>query len=124
MSDDQLDWNDLRDDQAPDDPWAEPEPARERPPLPEPTPHGDPAAHAEAEPVPNDGSLRSRVLAHPELAKRLCDPPLSYSRPEVWTGYVPAETWQGHKNTSTRRTQLLGIIAELEGLEAQKEAAE
>lgn len=32
---------------------------------------------------------RARVLAHPDLAARLCEPPLSYARPDQWNGYVP-----------------------------------
>lgn len=32
---------------------------------------------------------RARVLAHPDLAARLTQPPLNYTRPEQWTGYVP-----------------------------------
>jgi len=32
---------------------------------------------------------RERVLRHPDLARRLTEPPLGYSRPEQWNGYVP-----------------------------------
>jgi hypothetical protein len=53
---------------------------------------------------------RDRVLRHPDIAARLCDPPLRYSRPENWTGYVPPETWQGKRNDAPQRTQLLDII--------------
>lgn len=80
------------------------------------------AADADAASAPaaaiTGSDLRSRVLAHPDLAARLCDPPLRYSRPDAWTGYVPPDTWQGRHNDSTRRLQLIGIIAELEGREA------
>lgn len=31
---------------------------------------------------------RARVLAHPDLARRLTQPPLSYKRPEQWNGYI------------------------------------
>lgn len=32
---------------------------------------------------------RERVLRHPDLAKKLTEPPLSYARPEQWNGFVP-----------------------------------
>jgi hypothetical protein len=35
---------------------------------------------------------RARVLRHPDIAQRLLDPPLRYSRPEVWNGYIPPAT--------------------------------
>jgi hypothetical protein len=57
-----------------------------------------------------DQSERARVLRHPEIAARLCKPPLHYSRPEVWTGYVPPETWRDQHNDSPQRTALLDII--------------
>ena len=96
----QLDWNDLADDNAPADPWAEPD-GTPRPPVELPTtPTASPAAIAE----------RDRVLRHPDIAKRLCDPPLRYSRPEVWNGYVPPDTWRERHNDSPQRVALLAII--------------
>jgi hypothetical protein len=32
---------------------------------------------------------RARVLAHPDIAKRLTEHPLNYSAPEVWSGFIP-----------------------------------
>lgn len=61
---------------------------------------------------------RARVLAHPDLAAALTKPPLSYSRPEVWNGYVPpALDSNGRRNESTRRAaliELLNAVAERE----------
>lgn len=37
---------------------------------------------------------RERVLRHPDLAKRLTEPPLSYDRPEQWNGFVPPAEFQ------------------------------
>jgi len=35
---------------------------------------------------------RTRVLAHPDLAQRLTEPPLRLVRPECWNGYIPPRT--------------------------------
>jgi hypothetical protein len=35
---------------------------------------------------------RARVLRHEDIAQRLLEPPLRYSRPEVWNGYIPPAT--------------------------------
>lgn len=35
---------------------------------------------------------RARVLAHPDLAKRLTEPPLSYTDPARWNGWIPPRT--------------------------------
>lgn len=105
----ELDWADVNDPPPDDEPAPRPERTVE---LPAPTPHGDPACHAE----------RDRVLRHPDIAKRLCDPPLRYSRPEVWNGYVPSETWQGRHNDSPQRAALLAIITD--AVKADQEAAE
>lgn len=32
---------------------------------------------------------RERVLRHPDLARRLTEPPLGYKFPEQWNGFVP-----------------------------------
>lgn len=61
---------------------------------------------------------RALVLAYPDLAKRLCDPPYSASRPENWSGYIPgplgAENSRGvvSMNTSSVRAQLSALVAE------------
>ncbi len=56
--------------------------------------------------------LRAMVLAHPDLAAKLCQPPLSYQRPEQWNGFVPPEYFNGRPNDSPRRAALVAIIAE------------
>jgi hypothetical protein len=32
---------------------------------------------------------RARVLRHPDLARRLTEPPLDYRRAEDWSGWIP-----------------------------------
>lgn len=57
---------------------------------------------------------RRRVLAHPDLAKRLCEPPYNLAAPEMWTGFVPpaevpvATYWR--PNNSPIRRQLIDIL--------------
>lgn len=61
---------------------------------------------------------RRRVLRHPDLAVRLTQPPLSYSSPDAWPGYVPpAGGYWGAggawvKNDSPFRAQLVAIASE------------
>lgn len=58
---------------------------------------------------------RALVLAHPDLAAKLTEPPLAHSSPEKWTGYIPqAITCTGAINTSPVRAQLVAIVAEAE----------
>lgn len=66
--------------------------------------------------TPSSESTRRRalVLKHPDLAKRLCEPPLSYARPEQWNGYIPPGMCSGSRNTSAEREALLEICAEAE----------
>jgi hypothetical protein len=93
-----IDWADLPADVPPD---VEPEPTvPERIPVPATTPQGDARAQSE----------RARVLRHPDIAKRLTEPPLRYSRPEVWNGYLPPDMWQGRHNDSPQRAALLEIV--------------
>lgn len=47
---------------------------------------------------------RDRVLAHRDLAARLCERPLAFDRPEHWTGYVPSD--------NPERDALLALDAE------------
>jgi hypothetical protein len=94
-----IDWNDLAAQEPADDDPAPRTSEPRLPTLPE-VPTSDAACQAE----------RERVLRHPDIAKRLCDPPLRYSRPEVWNGFVPPETWQGRHNDAPQRAQLLEII--------------
>jgi hypothetical protein len=80
------------------------------PPPPPPPPPTPPPGRVTAPGRTAADVERDRVLRHPDIAARLCDPPLRYSRPENWTGYVPPETWQGKRNDAPQRTQLLDII--------------
>jgi hypothetical protein len=53
---------------------------------------------------------RARVLAHPDIAQRLTDRPMSYARPDQWTGYIPPYLVSGEKvNSSPIRHQLVAI---------------
>lgn len=66
---------------------------------------------------------RAMVLAHPDLAERLTQPPLGFTRPEQWCGYVAGEVWQHRRNTSPRRAALVAIVTEAEARAAQGRAA-
>lgn len=89
-------------------------------------------------------SRRARVLKYADLARRLCEPPLSYKFPEQWNGFVPPAELQdeipevlhssapnvAHKMTGTRkrnnapqRAALVDICAEAMCRE-EKRAAE
>lgn len=69
---------------------------------------------------------RALVLRHPDLAARLCQPPLRHTTPEHWTGYIPpaydAVALGGTQpiNTSPARAALVALVAEAE----QRAAAE
>jgi hypothetical protein len=64
---------------------------------------------------------RAAVLAHPDLAARLTQPPLSYSRPERWNGYIPPRLWREEPNTSPQRAALVEIAAEAMARELAEE---
>jgi hypothetical protein len=36
---------------------------------------------------------RAAVLSHPDLAARLTEHPLNFTRPERWNGYIPPRIW-------------------------------
>ena len=55
---------------------------------------------------------RAAVLKHADLAARLTQPPLSYGRPDQWTGYIPPAMWAGWPNDSRRRAVLVEVAAE------------
>jgi hypothetical protein len=57
---------------------------------------------------------RAAVLAHPDLAQKLTEPPLGYAVAEQWNGGVPSATFNGSHNDSPRRTALLDLLAEAE----------
>lgn len=52
---------------------------------------------------------RTRVLAHPDIAARLCLPPFELTKPEYWNGYIPPQYHMGKPNNSPVRKQLLDI---------------
>ena len=72
------------------------------------------------EPARQRKLVRDRVLALPELAKKLTLSPLDYAQPEQWNGFIPPEVWDGQVNDSPRRAALLAIVAELEQAEAAR----
>jgi len=81
--------------------------------------HMEPSLHEYAEVVRREcAARRARVLAHPDIAARLCDPPMRYTRPEVWTGFIPPNeipTISGWKrNESPIRKQLIAICKAVE----------
>lgn len=55
---------------------------------------------------------RRLILSNPDLAARLCQPPLDYARPDQWNGFVPPETFNGERNNSPRHEALMSICAE------------
>ncbi len=75
--------------------------------------------------VTTNAERRRAVLAHADLAERLCEEPLSFARPDQWTGYIPPAVWQGTPNTSPRRRALVEIYEEAlsRGAVTRKEAA-
>lgn len=93
-----FDWEGLDQQEPPDDEPTVTPPAA--PVIPASTPTSDPAAQGE----------RAMVLRHPDIAKRLCDPPQRYAQPEQWNGYIPPATWREQPNGSPVRRQLLEIV--------------
>lgn len=58
---------------------------------------------------------RALVLRNPDVAARLCAPPLSYASPEQWNGFIPPATLSsGAINTTPVRTALLALVTEAE----------
>jgi hypothetical protein len=55
---------------------------------------------------------REAVLSRPEIARRLCEPPLDYSHADQWNGYLPPETFNGERNNSPRFAALAAICAD------------
>lgn len=74
---------------------------------------------------------RDRVLAYPDLAQRLTQPPIGLEDPTQWTGWIPPQTipegvcghecgryhrcdriHAGRRNDSLRRAALVEIAAE------------
>lgn len=61
---------------------------------------------------------RALVLRHPDLAQRLTQQPLNFTKPEHWNGAIPPETWREAPNDSPLRPALLELVAEAEAREA------
>lgn len=64
---------------------------------------------------------RTLVLSRPDLARRLTQPPLNYTQPEQWNGYLPPEHYNGMVNDSPRRAALVDIIAAAEAAERTRD---
>jgi hypothetical protein len=67
---------------------------------------------------------RDLVLAHPQIARKLCDPPYSLKTPEQWTGYIPAADTETpgapRPNDSPIRAQLLAILDQAAAADDQR----
>ena len=58
---------------------------------------------------------RNLVLRYPDLAAKLTQPPIGFSAPEKWNGYIPPATdCTGAMNTAPCRRALLALVAEAE----------
>lgn len=59
---------------------------------------------------------RERVLRYPDLAERLTQRPINFTKPELWNGFVPPKevpTAEGYElNDSPIRAALVEICAE------------
>jgi hypothetical protein len=61
---------------------------------------------------------RAQVLRHEDLAKKLTQQPLNFTKPEHWNGAIPPETWREMPNDSPLRPALLALVAEAQRREA------
>lgn len=66
---------------------------------------------------------RALVLAYPDLAQRLTEPPHGWTAPERWNGYIPPATWNQSPNTAPQRRALLELVAEAERRSTGRRAA-
>lgn len=55
---------------------------------------------------------RERILRYPDLAARLCEPPLNYKTPSQWTGFIPPEVCEQRLNLSPERGALVELAQE------------
>jgi hypothetical protein len=68
-----------------------------------------------AEAQRNAAHRRGLVLRYPELAAALTQPPIGFSSPEKWNGYIPPATdCTGAMNTARCRPALIALVAEAE----------
>lgn len=56
--------------------------------------------------------VRDSVLRYPDLAARLCEPPIGYEKATQWNGYVPPDTCGNALNLSPRREALVELVNE------------
>lgn len=62
---------------------------------------------------------RSLVLRYPDLAAKLTEPPLRFTTPEHWNGYIPPATWNQALNPTPGRAVLLALVEEAEKRQSQ-----
>lgn len=68
----------------------------------------------QAEARATNARQRALVLAQPDLAAQLLEPPTALERADQWTGYIPGNHWDGRPNRSPVREQLAALVAEAE----------
>lgn len=71
---------------------------------------------------------RRAVLAQPDLAGQLTEPPCKFASPGMWTGYIGPSHLEGRYgetvvNDSPYRAQLLALVAEAEQRSSRTESA-
>ena len=57
---------------------------------------------------------RGLVLRYPDLAAKLTEPPLRFTSPEHWNGFIPPATWNQAMNTAACRPALIALVEEAE----------
>lgn len=63
--------------------------------------------------VTTNAERRAVVLRHPDVARRLCERPLSLPKPEQWNGYIsPPTLATGGRNDSPVRAQVMEVYTE------------
>jgi len=68
-----------------------------------------------AEAQRNAAHRRGLVLRYADIAAKLTEPPIGFSSPEKWNGYIPPATdCTGAMNTARCRPALLALVAEAE----------
>lgn len=65
---------------------------------------------------------RRRVLAHPDLAKRLTQPPIGMSSTDMWNGWIPPEKWREAHNGSPVRRALVKLMEDVAHAERESDA--
>lgn len=68
-----------------------------------------------AEAQRNAAHRRGLVLRYPDIAAKLTEPPIGFTTPEKWNGYIPPATdCTGAMNTARCRPALLALVTEAE----------